>query len=141
MKDEKRHVPNIFQLSSGEVSLLNLFLSVLRDFDLTGVPFTRAGDVRGIAVVDEVDLHLHAHHQHEVLPQLVRMFPRVQFVLTTHSPLFVLGLQNILTDSGFRLHRLPDGQAIAPEDFAEFGAAYKVFRKTDAHAIDIKEAA
>ena len=33
-------VPNIFQLSSGETSLLNLFLSILRDFDLCNTPFS-----------------------------------------------------------------------------------------------------
>ena len=40
-------VPNIFQLSSGETSLLNLFLSILRDFDLCGTPFSGATDIRG----------------------------------------------------------------------------------------------
>ena len=34
--DEEVLVRNIFQLSSGETSLLNLFLSILRDFDLSG---------------------------------------------------------------------------------------------------------
>ena len=34
-------VPNIFQLSSGETSLLNLFLSILRDFDLCGPTFSQ----------------------------------------------------------------------------------------------------
>ena len=63
-------VPNIFQLSSGETSLLNLFLSILRDFDLCSAPFSSTEDIRGIVVVDEIDLHLHAVHQHEVLPKL-----------------------------------------------------------------------
>ena len=117
MENERIRVPNIFQLSSGEVSLFNLFLSILRDFDLTGAPFTKVEDVRGVVVVDEVDLHLHAHHQYEILPQLLHMFPRVQFVITTHSPLLVLGLQDTFGSSGFDLYRLPDGHQIAPEDF------------------------
>ena len=140
MENDRRRVPNIFQLSSGEVSLLNLFLSILRDFDLTRASFTKAQDVRGIVVVDEVDLHLHTRHQYEILPQLLHLFPGVQFMLTTHSPLFVLGLQNTLTSGGFGLYRLPDGHKIAPEDFSEFGEAYRAFRKTDAHAMEIKEA-
>ena len=51
-------VPNIFQSSSGETSLLNLFLSILRDYDLCGTSFSQAKDIRGITIVDESDLHL-----------------------------------------------------------------------------------
>ena len=123
-------VPNIFQLSSGETSLLNLFLSILRDFDSCGTPFSGTEEIRGIVVVDEIDLHLHAVHQHEVLPELIKMFPNVQFVVTTHSPLFVLGMQRVFGEDGFALYRLPQGQLISPEEFSEFGAAYKAFVAT-----------
>ena len=123
-------VPNIFQLSSGETSLLNLFLSILRDFDLCGASFANASDIRGIVVVDEVDLHLHAVHQHEILPTLLKMFPRVQFIVTTHSPLFVLGMQRTFGGDGFTLYRLPQGQQISPEEFTEFGDAYHAFTAT-----------
>lgn len=95
-------VPNIFQLSSGETSLLNMFLSILRDFDLCDTPFTKAKDIRGIVIVDEIDLHLHAVHQYTILPQLIQMFPHIQFVVTTHSPLFVLGMNNIFGERWFR---------------------------------------
>ena len=139
MQNERQLVPNIFQLSSGEVSLLNLFLSILRDFDLCQAPFAKPEDVRGIVVVDEVDLHLHAVHQHEVLPKLVQMFPRVQFVLTTHSPLFILGLRSALGEAGFGLYQLPQAREIAPEDFNEFGDAYRVFKETDKHLAEIEE--
>lgn len=133
-------VPNIFQLSSGETSLLNLFLSILRDFDLCGVPFTKAEDIRGIVVVDEIDLHLHAVHQHTILPELIRMFPRVQFVVTTHSPLFVLGMKNVFGEDGFALYRLPQGQKISPEEFSEFGNAYQAFTETRQFSEDIRTA-
>ena len=34
--------------------------------------------------VDEIaTLHLHAVHQHEILPGLIKMFPNVQFIVTT----------------------------------------------------------
>ena len=112
--DREILVPSIFQLSSGETSLLNLFLSILRDFDLAGTSFSSADEVRGIVVVDEIDLHLHAVHQHEILPNLIQMFPKVQFIVTSHSPLFVLGMNNAFGEDGFALYRLPDGQANQP---------------------------
>ncbi|MCY3543311.1 MAG: AAA family ATPase [Chloroflexi bacterium] len=133
-------VPNIFQLSSGETALLNLFLSILRDFDLTGQPFKSSADIRGIAVVDEIDLHLHAVHQHEILPALIRMFPKVQFVVTTHSPLFVLGMNKLFGEDGFAIYRLPEGRQISPEEFSEFGDAYQAFTETVRHSRDIQTA-
>ena len=133
-------VPNIFQLSSGETSLLNLFLSVIRDFDLSEASFDNAPDIRGIVVVDEIDLHLHAIHQHEVLPELIRLFPNVQFVVTTHSPLFVLGMQRAFGEDGFVLYRLPQGQRISPEEFSEFGDAYQAFVATRTFNEDIQAA-
>ena len=39
-------IPNIFQLSSGETALLNLFLSILRDFGLCGAASTRCSPTR-----------------------------------------------------------------------------------------------
>ena len=133
-------VPNIFQLSSGETSLLNIFLSILRDFEWGGSRFSDPADVRGVVVVDEIDLHLHALHQFEILPRLIRMFPRVQFILTTHSPLFVLGMNQEFGVAGFALHRLPDGRRISPEEFSEFGDAYRAFSLTHRFVEDLEDA-
>ena len=133
-------VPNIFQLSSGETSLLNLFLSILRDFDLCGTTFSSTEEIRGIVVVDEIDLHLHAVHQYEILPSLIHMFPKVQFIVTTHSPLFVLGMQQLFGQDGFALYRLPHGRQIDPEEFSEFGDAYRVFTDTVKFSNDMRAA-
>lgn len=130
----------VFQLSSGETAVLNVFLSILRDYDLSDAPLTKAEDVRGVVIVDEVDLHLHAIHQYEVLPSLIRMFPNVQFIVTTHSPLFVLGMNKIFGEQGFVIHRLPSGAQIIPEEFSEFESAYKAFRKTSRFTDDIRTA-
>ena len=131
-------VPNLFQLSSGEVSLLNLFFSILRDYDLSAMPFSASHEIRGIVVVDEVDLHLHVRHQHDVLPGLIAMFPQVQFIVTTHSPLFVLGMNNAFGDDGFSLYEMPQGQPISAEEFREFGNAYQVFAETRSFKDDLK---
>ena len=133
-------VPNIFQLSSGETSLLNLFLSILRDFDLSGTSFSTAEEIRGVVVVDEIDLHLHVSHQYEILPLLMQMFPKVQFVATSHSPLFVLGMTNVFKENGFALYRLPSGERISPEEFSEFENVYRSFTKTHRFADDTRTA-
>ncbi|MDR9826635.1 AAA family ATPase [Vibrio sp. FNV 38] len=43
-------------------------------------------DVNGIVLVDEVDMHLHPQWQQLVLQNLAEAFPRIQFIVTTHSP-------------------------------------------------------
>ncbi len=40
----------------------------------------------GIVLIDEVDMHLHPQWQQTVLVDLQRAFPKVQFIVTTHSP-------------------------------------------------------
>lgn len=39
MKNDKAWIPNLFQLSTGETLLLNLFLSIIRDYDLSNASF------------------------------------------------------------------------------------------------------
>lgn len=40
----------------------------------------------GLILIDEVDMHLHPEWQQIILASLTRAFPKVQFVVTTHSP-------------------------------------------------------
>ena len=37
-------------------------------------------------LIDEVDMHLHPAWQQTILSDLRKAFPRVQFIVTTHSP-------------------------------------------------------
>ncbi|WP_438035444.1 AAA family ATPase [Sorangium sp. So ce204] len=47
----------------------------------------------GVAVVDEIDLHLHPRWQRDVISMVRGHFPRMSFVVTTHNPLTLLGAQ------------------------------------------------
>lgn len=40
----------------------------------------------GIILVDEIDLHLHPSWQRMIVPQLRELFPRIQWVMSSHSP-------------------------------------------------------
>ena len=40
----------------------------------------------GVVLIDEVDMHLHPSWQQTVVNDLVKAFPKVQFIVTTHSP-------------------------------------------------------
>lgn len=40
----------------------------------------------GIVLIDEVDMHLHPEWQKRIVEDLHHIFPKVQFIMTTHSP-------------------------------------------------------
>ena len=130
---------NLFSLSTGQTILLNIFLSIMRDFDLSKGNFSSLAEVKGIVVIDEVDLHLHTKFQHTILPELIALFPKVQFILTSHSPLFLMGLNKKFGDGNFDVIDLPSGSIIDVERFCEFEAAYKYFSDSAEFENNIKE--
>ncbi|MCX6179549.1 MAG: AAA family ATPase [Chlorobiales bacterium] len=48
----------------------------------------------GIVMIDEIDLHLHPNWQRHVVHDLKKAFPKIQFVVTTHSPFIVQSLKS-----------------------------------------------
>jgi len=74
-------------LSDGYSSLVALIGHLFR-FALVSSKWV--GDpaaISGIALIDEIDAHLHPSWQRRVLPDLARVFPKLQILTTTHSPL------------------------------------------------------
>jgi len=96
----------INQLSSGEKALFALVADLgfrllnahpieKRDSEVKDVVADdTAHSIRGkgIVLIDEVDLHLHPKWQRKVVGKLMDIFPDVQWVMTTHSPLILGGL-------------------------------------------------
>jgi predicted ATP-binding protein involved in virulence len=63
----------------------------------------------GIVLIDEVDMHLHPEWQQVVLQALMEAFPRMQFVVTTHSP------QVLTTVKSENIRVLAHGEALEPQ--------------------------
>ena len=47
----------------------------------------------GIVLIEEIDMHLHPLWQRHVVEDLMRCFPKVQFIATTHSPFIIQSLK------------------------------------------------
>ncbi len=43
-------------------------------------------ETQGIVLIDEIDLHLHPAWQKRILKDLMDIFPKVQFIVSTHAP-------------------------------------------------------
>lgn len=48
-----------------------------------------------VVLVDEIDLHLHPKWQRDLVPTLSKIFPNVQFVVTTHSPHVLQSMEDV----------------------------------------------
>ena len=83
--------PNPFCLSSGELAILCCFGELLRQADKIQ-PNTTLEKIQGIVLVDEVEKHLHIKLQKEILPKMFKLFPNIQFIVSSHSPFFNMGL-------------------------------------------------
>lgn len=46
----------------------------------------------GVVLIDELDVHLHPKWQRQVIGDLKRTFPAIQFICTTHSPFLIQAL-------------------------------------------------
>lgn len=80
-------------LSDGYQSMLAWIADLLGHAFLEHGTGAQPADLRGIVLLDEIDLHLHPHWQRRIVPLLRYVFPHVQFIVTTHSPLVVAGVE------------------------------------------------
>jgi len=79
------------QLASGNRSIIALvgdMLIRLLDFSPYGV---EPAELEGIVLIDELDVHLHPTWQKALPGLLSEIFPKIQFIASTHSPIPLLG--------------------------------------------------
>lgn len=82
----------ILELSDGYRAVLSLTFELIRQMaDCYGAERLFSADKRqivapGVVLIDEVDAHLHPSWQRQIGPWLTKLFPQVQFIVTTHSP-------------------------------------------------------
>ena len=133
-------VPSLDALSTGQLALFNLFATVIRYADNDDIDLShQLGEIEGVVVIDEIELHLHAELQRKVLPKLIALFPKVQFIMTSHSPLFLLGMREEFGEDHFDIYEMPLGRKISVEQFSEFENAYQYLAETNRHQTEIAQ--
>lgn len=78
-------------LSSGYSAILKVFVELLMQ---TEVSEYSPHSISGYVIIDEIDVHLHASLQRKVLPFLSSLFPKVQFIVSTHSPFVLMSVND-----------------------------------------------
>ena len=110
-RDGNGHDVAVTQLSDGFRSVLSLAFELIRQlvevyglarvFPVGGAPGVI--DLPGVVLIDEVDIHLHPTWQTRIGQSLTRCFPKLQFIVTTHSPLIC----RAVTETTGSIWRLP----------------------------------
>ncbi|MXZ82098.1 MAG: AAA family ATPase [Synechococcus sp. SB0666_bin_14] len=86
----------IDQLSGGYKTMLGLAMDLGRRMVEANPSSPDPLATEAIVLIDEVDLHLHPEWQQHVVSGLLRTFPHTQFILTSHSPILVESINNLL---------------------------------------------
>ena len=139
--NNKMIIPSLDALSTGQSALFNMFATIIRYADSDDINKSIAlENITGIVVIDEIDLHLHTSLQRKILPSLLKLFPKVQFIISTHAPLFLLGMDEVYGESGYEIYQMPTAAQISSEKFSEFQRAYSYLAETEKHRADIMDA-
>ncbi|MER0440192.1 AAA family ATPase [Emticicia sp. W12TSBA100-4] len=81
---------DFLNLSDGYSSILDIVSEIMIRMESKA---SQVYDLQGIVLIDEIETHLHIDLQKKILPFLTSFFPKIQFIVTTHSP-FVLSSVN-----------------------------------------------
>lgn len=79
------------QLSSGFSSIFSIYATLLTKIQLSS---NAIDDVYGVVLIDEIDAHLHVSLQRKILSFLTKSFPKIQFIVSTHSPFVVSSVRD-----------------------------------------------
>ncbi len=146
-KDGNGSIISINDLSDGYRSVLSMTFEIIRQMILqygSDLVFEsiRKGDMRimlpGVVLIDEIDAHLHPTWQTKIGEWFLKYFPKIQFIVTTHSPLVCRAAEH---GTIWKLSSSDDGNVInqitgTDKDRLVFGNVLDAF-ETDAFGEDV----
>lgn len=84
----------------------NRLFSMVLDLASRGYLLNGNCNPEGIVFIDEIELHLHPSVAINILQRLRRSFERLQFIVSTHSPLVITNFNQQGGEYDFRLYQL-----------------------------------
>ena len=123
------------ELSDGYSSVIRIVSDLILRMDKNWLLGDRLSqyNTEGIVLIDELETHLHIELQKKILPFLTTFFPRIQFIVTTHSPYILNSISNAKAYDLERCVELEHLSSYSSDGLAEgfFGA--------DEYANELKE--
>ena len=81
-------------LADGHVATLTLVLDMLGWATMKGL-YDKKNNLSGIILIDEIEQHLHPNWQRNIIKLLHKVFPNIQFITSSHSPICAAGLADL----------------------------------------------
>ncbi len=133
-------IPTLQSLSEGQSQLFHLFATIIRYGERTDIAKSvDLSQITGLVIIDEIAAHLHPTLQHDVLPELISLLPKVQFIVSSHSPLFLLGMEKRFGVDRVTILEMPEAKRINSERYSEFGKAFEYYQSTERFGEEIKQ--
>ncbi len=79
------------QLSAGNRNIIAMIGDMMLRLFAQQSDINDPSKLTGIAIIDELDLHLHPKWQRKLPSLLSKVFPKVQFIVSTHSVMLITG--------------------------------------------------
>ena len=126
---EEECIPSFRNLSSGEIMIFSIACKILKEYDrICNDNNAKLDNITGIVLIDEIDSHLHSDFSKDIAPTLIKLFPKVQFIVSSHSPFFLLGMKDVFNDK-CQFLSLPSGTLM--EDIEHFEEIRKCYDLID----------
>jgi len=143
------------ELSDGYSSVISIITELILRMEAHNVS---SYNLQGVVLIDELETHLHVSLQKKILPFLTKFFPKIQFIITTHSPFILSSLSNVvicdlekkiitedlsaysyesLVDSYFDINKYSDKVIQDLKLFKELVIKYKEKNITDQEKLDL----
>ena len=127
IQEQGKEAFSFSELSSGYAAILDIVTDLmLRMEKYRGNLY----DVPGIVLIDEVDVHLHLSLQKSIMPILTKLFPKIQFIVTTHSPYVVGSVENAINYDLERQEAIENLSGYSADELAEMYFDVGAYSKT-----------
>ena len=132
--EEGREPFGFDQLSDGYSSVVNIVSDLILRMDKNWLLKDELSeyDIEGIVLIDELETHLHIELQKKILPFLTTFFPKIQFIVTTHSPYILNSISNAKAYDLEKRIELENLSEYSSDDLAE------AYFDTDEYAEEVK---
>jgi len=132
---KNREPSGLNELSDGYSSILRILSDLILRMDQNWLLKNRLSDYNkeGVVLIDEIETHLHIELQRKILPFLTEFFPRLQFIVSTHSPYVLTSISNAVVFDLERQVALTDLSEYSTEDVANG------FFEADSYSVEMEK--
>lgn len=85
---------SIYNLSTGYRAILSMIMELAYRAAVLNPSMEDFSELEGVVLIDEIDAHLHPKWQWKILDAIRQVFPCVQFIIATHSPIVISSIKD-----------------------------------------------